>query len=157
MVGSSPLYQMPLKQNARVMSTGSGKPFVADSLGDLLYQIVEDVLEAPLYWTKTVQSVLSDLNTEDLILTTFGPTNVTKSLRRTLETAGVKVLETGNAIQSQGDNLRGGSGHIAIVGMSGRFPGGKDLEEFWKEVLEKGRDTHSMVASSAFSMWWSPR
>ena len=149
-MGSSPLYEMALKQNARVMSTGSGKPFAASSLGDLLHQIVEDVLEVPLYWAKTVQSVLSDLDTDNVTLTAFGPTNVTKSLRRALETASVKVSETSNAIQSQADNLRGGSGHVAIIGMSGRFPGGKDLEQFWKEVLENGRDTHSKVNSVPF-------
>ena len=156
MVGSSPLYEMVLKQNAYVMSTGSGKPFVANSLGDLLHQIVGDVLEVPLYWAKTVQNVLSDLDTENVTLTAFGPTNVTKSLRRALETAGVKISETGHATQSQGDNLRGGSGHVAIVGMSGRFPGGKDLEQFWKEVLEKGLDTHSKVVLPTFSVY-SPR
>jgi len=127
------------------MSTGSGKPFVANSLRALLYQVIDDVLENPLYWTKTVQNVISSLDTAELSLTSFGPTNVVKSLRRTLEAAGVKVTETGEVTPTVPINMRGGSGHIAIVGMSGRFPGGADLEEFWKEVLEKGRDMHSKV------------
>lgn len=127
------------------MSTGAGKPFIADSLRNLLHLVIDDVLENPLYWTKTVQNVISSLETAEVSLTSFGPTNVIKSLRRALESAGVKVTETGEAAPTVPRNMRGGSGHIAIVGMSGRFPGGADLEEFWKEVLEKGRDMHSKV------------
>tara|TARA_R110000850_G_scaffold67188_2_gene149516 strand:+ start:23662 stop:30225 length:6564 start_codon:yes stop_codon:yes gene_type:complete len=42
--------------------------------------------------------------------------------------------------QTRGDTQRmsqnlGGSGKIAIIGMSGRFPGAKDVSEFWENVL----------------------
>ena len=144
-VGSSSLLEADLKKNAHIMSTGSGKPFVAGSLRDLLHQVIDDVLKIPLYWTRTVQTVISTLATAEVSLTSFGPTNVVKSLRRGLEAAGIKVTETGETVPSVSGNTRGGSGHIAIVGMSGRFPGGADLEEFWKEVLEKGQDMHSKV------------
>jgi hypothetical protein len=43
--------------------------------------------------------------------------------------------------QSHGRNR---SDHIAIVGMSGRFPGAQNLEEFWK-VLYEGLDMHREV------------
>lgn len=33
---------------------------------------------------------------------------------------------------------------IAVVGMSGRFPGGQDLEEFW-DTLATGKDMHRSV------------
>jgi hypothetical protein len=33
---------------------------------------------------------------------------------------------------------------IAVVGMSGRFPGGQDLEEFWN-TLATGKDMHQSV------------
>lgn len=33
---------------------------------------------------------------------------------------------------------------IAIVGMSGRFPGGADVEKFW-DILQKGFDMHKEV------------
>lgn len=144
-VGSSSLLEADLKENAHVMSTGSGKRFIADSLRGILHQAIDDVLENPLYWTKTVQNVISSLRTAEVSITAFGPTNVVKSLRRGLETAGVKVNEIGETAPTVSSNTRGGSGHIAIVGMAGRFPGGADLEQFWKEVLEKGQDMHSKV------------
>jgi iterative type I PKS product template protein len=144
-VGSSSLFGVGLKHNLQILSTGSAEPFIAESLADLLHQIIDDVLEFPLIWSKTVQAVISDLETPDVTITTFGPTNVSKSLRRALESAGLKVTETGEISPSPQHKIRGGSGHIAVVGMSGRFPGGGDLEEFWKEVLEKGRDMCSKV------------
>lgn len=133
------------KKNAHIMSTGSATTIAAQSLRLLLDQIIDDVLSNPLYWTKTVQAVVSSLGRTDVILTTLGPTTVTKSLRRILETAAIKVTETGAANLPPPDNLRGGSGDIAIVGMSGRFPGGESLDEFWKSI-EQGRDLHKKVA-----------
>ena len=149
-VGSSSLLEADLKENTHVLSTGSGKPFVAYSLIELLHQVIDDVLETPLYWTKTVQNVTSSLKTTEVTLTSFGPTNVVKSLCRALEAGGVKVKETGETAPVIPQNVRAGSGKIAVVGMSGRFPGGTDLEEFWREVLEKGRDMHSKVSSRLF-------
>ena len=127
------------------MSTGSSTTIAVESLRLLLDQIIDDVLSNPLYWTKTVQTMVSSLGKADVVLTTLGPTTVTKSLHRILETAGIEVTETGAATPPPPDNLRGGSGDIAIVGMSGRFPGGESLDEFWKSI-EQGRDLHKKVA-----------
>ena len=136
------------KKNAHIMSTGSSTAIAVDSLRLLLDQIIDDVLSNPLYWTKTVQAIVSSLGKTDVVLTTLGPTTVTKSLHRILETAGIKVTETGTANPPPPDNIRGGSGDIAIVGMSGRFPGGESLDEFWKSI-EQGRDLHTKVACFA--------
>ncbi|KAF1977949.1 ketoacyl-synt-domain-containing protein [Bimuria novae-zelandiae CBS 107.79] len=46
---------------------------------------------------------------------------------------------------------RSGSGDIAIVGISGRFPGGDDLESFW-DVLSSGLDLHREIPSSRFDL-----
>ena len=80
----------------------------------------------------------------DIKLTTIGPTNVTKSLCRTLEAANIKVAESAEIITSQ-PRVCSESGAVAIVGMSGRFPGGADLKEFW-DTLESGRDTAKKVS-----------
>ena len=143
-VGSSSIHDTKLTKTAQIFSTGSGAPFIADTLRVLLHQVIVDALQNPLYWTKTVQAVTSSLGKSDVTLIAFGPTTVTKSLRRTLETEGIKVTEVSESGLSQSENLRGGSGDVAIVGMSGRFPGGDSLNEFWK-VLAKGRDLHTKV------------
>lgn len=136
-----------LKKNAMIISTGSGVRFAADSLSDLLPLVVDDILQNPLYWTKTLQALTTSLgNSAKVTLTAFGPTNVTKSLRRTLESSGVEVTETKEVevpLVVDG-HILGESDDIAVVGMSCRLPGSDSLEEFW-EVLEHGRDLHSKV------------
>lgn len=136
-----------LKKNATIISTGSGVRFAADSLGDLLPLVVDDILQNPLYWTKTLQALITSLGkSAQVILTAFGPTNVTKSLRRTLESSGVEVTETMEIevpLVVDG-HILGESDDIAVVGMSCRLPGSDSLEEFW-EVLEQGRDLHTKV------------
>lgn len=49
--------------------------------------------------------------------------------------------QTGTSSQSEA---------IAVVGMSGRFPGGQDLEEFWN-TLVTGKDMHKPVWQSLFT------
>lgn len=136
-----------LKKNATIVSTGSGVRFSADSLGDLLPLVVDDILQNPLYWTKTLQALITSLGkSAQVTLTAFGPTNVTKSLRRTLESSGVEVVETKEVevpLVVDG-HILGESDDIAVVGMSCRLPGSDSLEEFW-EVLEQGRDLHTKV------------
>lgn len=136
-----------LKKNATIISTGSGVRFAADSLGDLLPLVVDDILQNPLYWTKTLQALITSLGkSAQVALTAFGPTNVTKSLRRTLESSGVEVTETKEVEVPQvvDGHILGESDDIAVVGMSCRLPGSDSLEEFW-EVLEQGRDLHTKV------------
>lgn len=136
-----------LKKNATIISTGSGVRFAVDSLGDLLPLVVDDILQNPLYWTKTLQALITSLDkSAQVTLTAFGPTNVTKSLRRTLESSGVEVTETKEVevpLVVDG-HILGESDDIAVVGMSCRLPGSDSLEEFW-EVLEQGRDLHTKV------------
>lgn len=148
-IGTSPLLVgKTLKKNARIISTGSGVRFAADTLSVLLPLVVDDILQNPLYWTKTLQVLITSLGkAADVTLTAFGPTNVTKSLRRTLESSGIEVTETKEVeTPSVGGHVVGESDDIAIIGMSCRLPGSDSLEEFW-DVLEQGRDLHTIVTA----------
>lgn len=151
-IGTSPLlFGKALKKNGRIISTGSGTPFAADTLSALLPLVVDDILQNPLYWTKTLQALIISLGkAADVTLTAFGPTNVTKSLRRTLESSGIKVTETREVeIPLVDGDVIGDSDDIAIIGMSCRLPGSDSLEEFW-EVLEQGRDLHTKVTAHSW-------
>ncbi|MCJ1313534.1 hypothetical protein MMC25_007213 [Agyrium rufum] len=150
-IGSSALFNAIPKSGAHVMSTSSGKPFSAATLNDLLRQIADDVLQIPLYWTKTVSNMAASIGSSDVTLTTFGPTNAVKSLRRNLEQAGAKLAELASSDAQSQATPRGGSGAIAIIGMAGRFPGSETLEEFW-EVLEKGKDLHTKIPKRSFDV-----
>ena len=143
-IGSSQLHNASLKKNTYIMSTGSAAPYVSDTLRDLLRHVVDDILQVSLYWNDTVQWLVSNLRETEVTLSAFGPTNASKFLRRALEKASIQVEEAGLSKPVSSEILREVSGDIAIVGMSGRFPGGENIEEFWK-ALEKGRDLHTKV------------
>jgi len=148
-IGKTPLLDDFPTKGAQIISTSSGKPIIVNNLRELLHHVIVDILQEPLNWTKVIHAVTSSLSKGQARLTAVGPTNVTKSLYHALTTAGIKVSETGELQPSPATQIREGSGAIAIVGMSGRFPGGETLEEFWK-VLEDGLDLHKKVNRISF-------
>ncbi|KAI9876882.1 MAG: hypothetical protein M1830_005404, partial [Pleopsidium flavum] len=150
-VGNTPLLDDFPTKGSQIISTSSGKPIIANNLRELLRHVIIDILQEPLNWTKVIHAVTSSLSQGQARLTAVGPTNVTKSLYHALTTAGIKVAETGELQPSPATQIREGSGAIAIVGMSGRFPGGETLEEFWK-VLEDGLDLHKKVPKDRFDV-----
>ena len=80
----------------------------------------------------------------DLIV--IGPTAHSKPLQTVLEEnrSSVKVIVgAGNLVSHV--PTRNGSGHVAVVGMSGRFPGSDSLEAFWESLLI-GQDFHREVS-----------
>lgn len=84
------------------------------------------------------------LSKGEVTLITFGPSNITNSVRRALETSGIKVVESDKASSPAAESPPNGWEDIAIIGMSCRLPGSGNLEDFWK-VLEAGQDLHTKV------------
>ena len=145
-IAPSLLHDRGLKPNAHVRSTHSGSPFAADSLISLLRDAIDDILQHPLYWNKVLQGLVTDVGaTSEVMVIDLGPTNVSKSVRRAFDTVDIKVVDDDPAVLPPHQNLRSGSGDVAIVGMSCRTPGAETLEEFW-EVLERGRDLCTKVS-----------
>lgn len=127
-------------------------PFVAPDLRTLLYQMILDVTQNTLRLTDTVQAVVSDLQGKgDVNLIVVGPTAHTSLVQNALQDADIKVILTGHAEASPAArNLRGGSDLVAIVGMSGRFPGSENIQGFW-ETLQRGQDLHKKVSDKEFT------
>ena len=145
-IASSLLHDQNLKPNAHVRSTHTGSPFAADSLISLLCDAIDDIFQHPLYWSKVLQGVVTDVGaSSEVTIIELGPTNVLKSVRRAFDTAGIKMVDHDPALLSPHQDLRSGSGDVAIIGMSCRMPGAETLEEFW-EVLERGRDLCTKVS-----------
>ena len=139
-VGTSSLLDRVLPGHAQIYSTSSGKPYVTNTLMDLLHQITVDVLGETLNWTKVVADMVSSLCCQEVTLTAVGPTNAASSICKALKEASIKVAESGQEkISLTAQPALGESGAIAVVGMSGRFPGSESLEDFWRD-LEDGRD-----------------
>ncbi|KAI9728586.1 MAG: Type I Iterative PKS [Cirrosporium novae-zelandiae] len=152
-VGTSPLLDTPVPAKASIISSSTCKPFEASNLRELLYLMIQDVTQNTLRMEATVQAVISKIiGKGDVKLTAVGPTNHTTLVQRNLQNSGLNVTLT-DAVKPlpTAENVRGGSDLIAIVGMSGRFPGGNNLPEFW-ETLRSGADVHQQIPKSRFDL-----
>jgi hypothetical protein len=148
-VGPSIIHDTAIKRDTHVISTSSCEPFVAQDLGTVLCQATHDVLQHMLCLSGTIQAVVSRLADRggSVKLTALGPTSQLGTVQNALEAGGIKVTLSGPAEAVPMDNIRSGSNLIAIVGMSGRFPGSESVHEFW-ETLQAGQDFHKEVSIS---------
>ena len=146
--GQSFKLEIPMLPHVQIISSGTGLPYITSNLRQLLHHMVEDISQNVMYLDKTVQSILSEFQTaEDIRLTIVGPTNSASLLEGALRGAGKRlsvIREAQPPLHSH--RSRGGSDLIAIIGMSGRFPGSDTVQEFW-ETLQEGRDLHQKVIS----------
>ena len=145
-LGQSPKLKAPILPHAQIISTGTGLPYSTTNLRQLLFHMVEDISQNVMYLDKTVQSILSEFQTaEDVQLTIVGPTNSASLLEGALRGAGKRLSVIREAQPPPPiHQSRGGSDLIAIIGMSGRFPGSDTVQAFW-ETLQEGRDLHQRV------------
>lgn len=119
--------------------------------------MLDDIMKNPLRMTETVDRVISELKGQDRVVSELkeqqvdlfvvGPTSQTGLVENALQNAqcSVNVVRSADA-PSLVRSKREGSGHVAIVGMSGRFPGSENLRDFW-DVLARGQDLHEQVVS----------
>ena len=138
---------IPLSPNVSIISSSTCKPFVASNLRKLLHLMIQDITQNTLHMEGTIQALISQvIQKGDVQLTTVGPTPHTTLVQRALQSSGVMFHNTHSPKPLQvSDKTRGGSDLVAIVGMSGRFPGGNDISEFW-ETLKSGVDIHEQVS-----------
>ena len=142
-IGDSPMLTTPLTSRVRIVSSSTCNPFVASDLGTLLYEMILDVAQNTLRLTDTVQTIVSDLQRiGDVDLVVLGPTAHTSLVQGALREKYINVnLISEPEAPASAQELRSGSDLIAIVGMSGRFPGSDNIYDFW-ETLQKGKDLH---------------
>ena len=132
-----------------MISSGTGKPYVASDLRGLLRLMLDDISRNTLRLTDTVQQVVSDIRgCKEVDLLVVGPTAHTTLVQDALQSAKISVNVIRDAkAPSFTRSKREGSDLVAIVGMSGRFPGGENLQEFWN-MLAQGLDLHEEVRYS---------
>ena len=134
---------------ARLVSPVTGKYYQASSSGDLLKNVLHDVLKAPIEWTNLTAGCanhVAALEIPDWVVRAYGPTLAAGSLVSALKKgAQVEALLDGTFASS--DPAQRGvptNEPIAIVGMAGRFPEAGSHDELW-ELLEKGMDCAKVV------------
>ena len=136
---------LPVRTNVQVISTSSGQPIKARNYGELLQQILLDIFQERLQWSKVAQQLVSDSYERTVHILCAGPVRAADSLSRYFNNGEVNLMESAELQPPPVDtSIR--SDDIAIVGFASRMPEGETLAEAWK-LLEAGRDLHKKVSS----------
>lgn len=148
-LGDSPIWNLPLNPHIRVISSSSGQVFSGcRTLAQLLRNAILDVLQRPIDVPAILKTLGQLMSGRDEPIDMIGPCKLKQCFRQTVPD--VELLQHGSGtanLDFPPIETVGTSGNIAIVGMSGRFPGANSIEELW-EVLENGRDMHSKVCTN---------
>lgn len=132
-----------------LLSTVTGEEFSVTSSFELLEKLLQEILVEPQRWDAVQKGVVSEVNESDLTIcrvSAFGTTHAAAGLVATLRSETSVDISQEDLAQGKPDTARklANVDKIAIVGMSGRFPGATNCEELW-EVLEQGRDVHKTI------------
>jgi iterative type I PKS product template protein len=139
-----------------VHSASSGRCQTASNTLDLVRVALSEILLEPVRWDNLLEEVVSQMTSTgaaECEVSAIGMTNIAHSLASALKSGG----QTGISVRDQSiwcatsDKSRGRTQNdkIAIVGMSGRFPGAANPDKLW-ELLEKGLDVHREVPADRF-------
>jgi iterative type I PKS product template protein len=141
---------------ALVHSALDGKCHNATSTFELLSSALNEMLLQPVRWDNLLEEAVSQIaavSTTECSVFSVGVTNVANSLASAIKAGGLSSVSVydhtswiAKVEDSQGHTQ---SDKIAIVGMSGRFPGAATHEKLW-ELLEKGLDVHREVPADRF-------
>ncbi|CAI6338526.1 unnamed protein product [Periconia digitata] len=141
---------------ALVHSAFDGKCHSATSTFELIQIALREILLQPIRWDslleETVEQVTAVNSTESTVCA-VGISTVANSLASALKAGGqssVTILDhSAWALHQKHSQGHTQSDKIAIVGMSGRFPGAATHEKLW-ELLEQGLDVHREVPADRF-------
>ncbi|KAJ0354666.1 hypothetical protein COL154_011700 [Colletotrichum chrysophilum] len=137
-----------IPQGTVLFSPTTGSAYDGETLYEFLRQALHDIFQEKLFPSKTLDSALHRSSGSKLSVHVFGPSNAGGFLEKSLAASGFKdakvqlseIAETGEPQDA-----------IAIVGMSGRFPGGDNLQAFW-DILVQGKDLHKKVPKDRFDV-----
>lgn len=145
LVTASPLLNKSIKPSYKLLSGSKYVPFTGSTLKDLLPQIMLDIFQNSTNPARLFEVGGSYLHKgKDISLYMLGATSYLVLLRRSLHAKGFEVALKTNAPSLQTSELRGGSRSVAIIGMSGQFPGAASVDEMW-EILMRREELHRKV------------
>lgn len=142
-----------------VLSTVTGENLTASSASQLLQLVVKEILTQPIRWDALRQGaadLISGFDSFDGRILAFTTTHAASSLISALnsESQAKLVVEDISAWCSDPELVqpigRFNNSKIAIVGMSGRFPGASSVDGLW-QLLEQGLDVHKIVPKDRFN------
>ncbi|KAH7036481.1 polyketide synthase-like protein [Macrophomina phaseolina] len=139
-----------------IHSSVTGQCHTATNTLELFELALREILQEPVRWDRLLEEVVSQVTAfskSECSVMAVGVTNIANSLISALRAGGQTAI-TGRDHSSWARPVETGTGRtqndkIAIVGMSGRFPGAATAEKLW-ELLEAGLDVHREVPSDRF-------
>ncbi|GME66071.1 uncharacterized protein HO173_010079 [Neofusicoccum parvum] len=133
----------------RQLSPSTGEAMQYGSGKALLEQVIHDILSEPVRWD-ILQGSLSRFLDHPVL--GFGDRSATAGIATSLQAATGKRVDVVDPA-SKREKVPGGfdGQRIAVVGMSGRFPGASDIDELW-ELLASGRDVHKEIPKDRFDV-----
>ncbi|KAK4176239.1 hypothetical protein QBC36DRAFT_352777 [Triangularia setosa] len=135
-------------QHHLLLSPSSGLPYKGSNFGELLVEILEDILQDPILFELWVQRLARVVSSHPKLIT-FGPANCEKAIHQAMRSHGIELNTS--TLEDPDSNASHMSNAVAIVGMSVRLPGSETLEEFWR-VLEDGKDLHEKIRPDRFDI-----
>lgn len=144
-IGETTLLEKKLKPNYKIISGSKNRPMMGLNLRKLLQESFEDIFQHSTNPDRVFEAGTSLLNRDqEISLFVLGNTSYLPSLRRTLKKKGFIVTLNSNSVSQDSFESHVGSESIAIIGMSGRFPGSDTIEELWKSIMQQ-KECHRKV------------
>ena len=155
--------ESPYPSTIKVVSPGTGQPFIATDATELYREIVKYLLTQEVSWDSCLEYLskyVKDQDDSEFEVCAFRTAQQVQDMVATTNTADpnadvstVDMMEW--LFKPPKPNVRASGpaqAKIAIVGMSCRFPGGADDTEKYWDLLESGRDVHKKVPIDRFDI-----
>ncbi|GAP86286.2 putative polyketide synthase [Rosellinia necatrix] len=136
-------------QHSKLLSPSSGQPYIGATFGDILLEVINEILQIPINFKTIVEELSCSLQPRTSLIR-MGPVSSAKTIKEALVLCGIELVEVEDDPLRIHRNKMDEAG-IAIVGMAARLPGSETLEEFW-QILETGQDLHQEVRSDRFDV-----
>ncbi|PHH60504.1 hypothetical protein CDD81_1594 [Ophiocordyceps australis] len=138
-LGSSVLLAAAPSPKTVMISPYTCHPRRHATLGSLLAEIIADVAQRTLKLSASMDAALDNIQARKLRAVIPGYTTHEVSLLKALQKRGIEYTVMAHGGKPAARTGRQGSGQVAIVGMSGKFPGSGDVETFWEHLMEGKR------------------
>ena len=127
----------------------TGRRYKVANRRELFEQVILTVLGAPIEWDNVIEGVAEEVSkreSQKWFVRPFGiPSGSQNLASKLVSKVQAEVIYDPSFGLSDGRSTTGQKSPLAIVGMSGRFPGAASHDDLWK-VLEQGLDAHKVVS-----------
>lgn len=138
-LGSSPWLDRAPVPKATIISPYTCRPRRQETLRGLLGEIILDVGQRTLQLAASMEAALEKTHACKLRAIIPGYTSHLASFTKALDRRNIEYSIVSHCKDPAPTSVREGSGLVAIVGMSGKFPGSGNVNAFWEDLLRGKR------------------